>query len=127
MSNSDRDSDTELTVTDDGSINPANSGKLVEHITVNMTADIPRHQHAKVLRQVANVLHALLANGMRYAALGVGAGAGMTTHQQTFQAAANVDAAAVGLEQSMKQDLGLGISGGGGGRVPPAPSGFGRA
>lgn len=94
---------------------PAPKDSITETITVQFSADIPRSRHAKILRQVTNILHALLANSMRYAAIGDGnnAGAGFQIHQQTYTAAANLDAAATALEQSMKQVL----TGG----MPPAP------
>lgn len=83
------------------------SDRITETISVPFSADMSRSQHAKVLRQVANILHALLANAMRYAAVGDGnnAGAGFQIHQQTYTAAANIDAAAAALEQSMKKVL----------------------
>ena len=44
-----------------------------ETITVPFSADISPSRHAKILRQLANILHALLANSMRYAAISDGA------------------------------------------------------
>jgi hypothetical protein len=99
-----------------------NSGKITETITVPFAADMSRSQHAKFLRQVANLLHAYISNSMRYAAIGEGnnAGAGAQVYQQVFQAAANIDAAATGLEHAMRQVLT--------GQMPPPPGGsLGRA
>lgn len=88
---------------------------ITETITVPFSIDITKSQHAKKLRQIANILHAILANSMRYAAIGGGnnAGAGFSVHQQTYTAAANLDAAATALETSMKQVLT--------GQLPPPP------
>ena len=100
---------------------PERPDGISETITVPFSANIPPSKHAKILRQVANILHALLANSMRYAAIGDGnnAGAGFQIHQQTYTAAANVDAATMALEQGQKQVM-LGLPN------PPRP-GMGRA
>jgi hypothetical protein len=60
---------------------------------------------------------------MRYAAIGDGnnAGAGFSIHQQTYTAAANLDAAATAMENGMRQVLT-------GQQMPPNPSSLiGRA
>jgi hypothetical protein len=87
-----------------------------ETITVPFSADISPSRHAKILRQLANILHALLANSMRYAAISDGAnlGAGHPVHQQTYAAAMNLDAAAAGLEQGQRK---INLAGG---PLPPA-------
>jgi hypothetical protein len=99
------------------------SNSITEHITVPFSADMTKSQQAKIMRQVANILHALLANAMRYAAIGDGnnLGAGHQIYQQTYAAAGNADAVAMTLEQSMKQVLT--------GQLPPPPGGkmIGRA
>jgi hypothetical protein len=115
----------DMIIGNDGPASPATTGKITETITVNLQSDIPRHQHAKILRQVANILHALLSNGMRYAAIDGGAerntGAGFQIHQQTYTAAANIDSAAMALENAGRQVLT--------GALPPPPhgNGMGRA
>jgi hypothetical protein len=109
----------DLIVTGDG---PAVRDSISETITVQLSADITPSRYAKIMRQVSNVLHALLANSMRYAAIGDGrnAGAGFQIHQQTYTAAANVDAAAKALEDGQRQVFD-------GSRMPPPPMGPGRA
>jgi hypothetical protein len=94
---------------------------ITETITVPFSADITPSRHAKILRQVSNILHALLANAMKYAATGDGrnTGAGHQIHQQTYTAAANLDMAAHALEDVPRQDLMR--------RIPPPPMGPGRA
>jgi hypothetical protein len=99
------------------------SGRIEETIIVPFSADISRSQHAKILRQVANILHALLSNATRYAAIGDGrnAGASFPIHQQTYTAAANVDAAATMLENAGKAVIDPS-------RLPPPPGSLvGRA
>lgn len=114
-------SGSDLIVTDDG---PSVSSKdsISETITVPFSSDITPSRHAKILRQVSNILHALLANAMKYAAVGDGnnAGAGFQIHQQTYTAAANLDMAARGLEEGQRKVLA-------GGFGPPPGQGPGRA
>ena len=100
--------------------------RIVETITVNLSADITASQHAKILRQVSNILHALMANAMRYAAIGDGrnAGAGFQVHQQTFSAAANVDSACRTLEEGQRAQV---LTGPMPLPSPPGSRGFGRA
>lgn len=109
---------------DDRPAPPAPESKkdsITETITVPFSADIPKSKHAKILRQLATCLHAVLANGMRYAAIGDGnnAGAGSQIYQQTYQAAANLDAAATMLEMGQRAVIDPS-------RLPPPP-GMGRA
>ena len=103
----------------------AKTDSVSETITVPFSADISPSRHAKILRQLANILHALLANSMRYAAVsdGTNLGAGHPVHQQTYAAAMNLDAAAAGLEQSQRK---INLAGG---PLPPnpPPSLIGRA
>src|SRR5580692_7116868 len=77
---------------------------VTETITVPFSADITKSRHAKILRQLANCLHALISNATRYAAVGDGANAGaaFVIHQQTYAAAMNLDAAATTLEQGQQ-------------------------
>lgn len=95
---------------------------IVETIKVPFKADLTPSQHAKIIRQTVNILHALLSNSMRYAAIGDGrnAGAGFPIHQQTYTAAANLDAAAKMLEDGARQVLT-------GGQLPPNANRIGRA
>ena len=97
---------------------------ITETITVPFSADITKSRHAKILRQLANCLHALISNATRYAAVGDGANAGaaFVIHQQTYAAAMNLDAAATTLEQGQQHVLRAGLNPQG-----PAPPGFGRA
>lgn len=94
---------------------------IVETIKVPFKADLTPSQHAKIIRQIVNLLHALLSNSMRYAAIGDGrnAGAGFPIHQQTYTAAANLDAAAKMLEDGSRQVLS--------GQLPPNANRIGRA
>lgn len=109
----------------DGPTAAPNSSRdqITETITINLTGDTPVHQHKKILRQVANVLHALMSNGMRFAAIdggdGRNAGASFQIYQQVFGAAANVDAAAMALEQGGRKVVDP--------RAMGVPPGFGRA
>jgi hypothetical protein len=107
-------------ISDEDTITPvaksdAAKDSITETVTIPFSVDISRSQHARKLRQICNLLHALLANGMRYAAIGDGnnAGAGFQIHQQTYTAAANLDAAATALEHSQRQVLN--------GPLPPPP------
>ena len=95
---------------------------ISETITIPFSADIPKSRHAKILRQLANCLHALISNATRYAAIGDGnnAGAAFPVHQQTYAAAMNIDAAATALEQGQRAVIDPS-------RLPPPPQGFGRA
>ena len=98
------------------------SGKITETISIPLTMDMTPSQVTKIMRQIANILHALVANGMRYAAIGEGrnAGASFPVHQQVYTAAANIDNAATALENGQKQVLT--------GPMPPPPhGGMGRA
>jgi hypothetical protein len=118
-------SDDQLIHSDGSSIaSLGGKGSVTESITVDFSADISRSRHAKILRQVSNILHALLANSMRYAAIGEGANAGASfpIHQQTYSAAANIDAAAKMLEDGMRAVIDPS-------RLPPPPGGgvMGRA
>jgi len=92
------------------------SGGITETITVPFSTDITPSRHARIIRQVANILHALLSNSLRYAAVGDGrnAGAGFQINQQTYTAAANLDAAAYALEQGQKAVIDPS-------RMPPPP------
>lgn len=105
-------------------VSGSGSGKITETITVPLSVDMTKSQQAKIMRQVANILHAVLANSMRYAAIGDGnnLGAGSQLYQQTFAAAGNADIVAMTLEQSMKQVIT-------GSQLPPPPGGkmIGRA
>ncbi|HKN69714.1 MAG TPA: hypothetical protein VJX30_01550 [Terriglobales bacterium] len=85
--------------------NAIGSGRITETVTVPLSADMTKSQIAKVARQIANLLHAMISNAARYAAIGEGnnAGAGAPIHQNLWAAAANVDIVATTLEQSMKQ------------------------
>jgi hypothetical protein len=97
------------------------SGKITETITVPFSADMTPSQMAKVMRSVANVMHAMVSNLTRYAAIGEGrnVGAGHPSIQQMYSCAANADAAAMGLEQGNRTVLDPS-------RLPPPP-GIGRA
>src|ERR1700677_921462 len=99
--------DDSLIISDSPSTAESVSSKdaISETVTVPFSTDILPARHAKILRQITNLLHALLANSMKYAAVGAGrnAGAGFPIHQQTYTAAANLDAAATALEQGQRQ------------------------
>ncbi len=83
---------------------------ITETITVHMNRDITKSQYIKVMRQCANILHALLANSMRYAAIKGGmdgnAGAGAQVTSSIFQAAAQCDMCSIALENSQRQVIG---------------------
>ena len=101
----------------------AGSNKITETITVPFSADMTRSQQAKVMRQVANILHAILSNAMRYAAIGDGnnIGAGHPIYQQTYAAAGNADAVAKALETDDSRIMR------GTPQIPPPPNIMGRA
>jgi hypothetical protein len=75
---------------------------ITETITVPLSTDMTPSQMAKVLRRTSNILHALVSNLTKYAALGdgVNAGAGSQVIQQIFGAAAQTDSASHIIEQS---------------------------
>jgi len=90
---------------------------------VPFSADMTPSQMAKKLRQVSNIMYAMIANITRYAAIGDGrnVGAGSQVVQQVFGAAAQSDVAATALEQGIRQVIDPS-------RLPPPPgSGMGRA
>jgi hypothetical protein len=75
---------------------------ITETITVPLSTDMTPSQMAKVLRRTSNILHALVSNLTKYAAIGdgVNAGAGSQVIQQIFGAAAQTDSASHIIEQS---------------------------
>ena len=75
---------------------------ITETITVPLSTDMTPSQMAKVLRRTSNILHALVSNLTKHAAIGdgVNAGAGSQVIQHIFGAAAQTDSASHIIEQS---------------------------
>jgi|ERR1700690_1396706 len=122
MASDERDNDDQSSVSSSPTPSPSpTENGIVETIKVPFSADLTPSQHAKIIRQTVNILHALLSNAMRYAAIGDGrnTGAGFAIHQQTYTAAANLDSAAKALEDGARQVLT--------GQMPPNANRIGRA